>query len=100
MFRRSSSSHKCQDKRQLALRRLSDAVARGERIIAVIRATGTSSDGKGPSVAVPQVAGQVKAIERAWSQARLSPSSADFIEAHATAIMPTTIDAQKRIFIV
>jgi acyl transferase domain-containing protein/acyl-CoA thioesterase FadM len=69
----------------LALRRLSDAVERGERIVAVLRATGTSSDGRGPSVAVPRVEGQIKAMERAWARAGLPAATADFIEAHATA---------------
>lgn len=68
----------------LGLRRLSDAVAAGQKIYGIIRAIGTSSDGKSPSVAVPKRQGQVLAIERAWEQAQLDPGTAQFVEAHAT----------------
>ena len=68
----------------LALRRLSDARARGERVLAVIRSVGTSSDGRGPSVAVPRADGQVLAMERAWARAGLDPANAGYVEAHAT----------------
>jgi acyl transferase domain-containing protein len=39
----------------LVLKRLPDAVAAGDKIWGVIRSVGLSSDGKSPSVNVPQV---------------------------------------------
>ncbi len=69
----------------LALRRHADAVARGEPVLGLIRAVGVSSDGRGPSVALPRAEGQVLAMRRAWAQAGLDPADADLVEAHATA---------------
>lgn len=66
----------------LALMRLSDV--RDEQVLAVIRETGTSSDGKGPSVALPRSEGQALAMRRAWGRAELAPADADYVEAHAT----------------
>jgi len=68
----------------LALRRLPDALARGERVLGVIRGIGTSSDGKSPAVNVPSSDGQELAMRRAWQRAGLDPGTADYVEAHAT----------------
>lgn len=67
----------------LVIKKLSRAVADGDRIRAVIRGLGVASDGKGKSLWAPREEGQVLAVERAY------PDSADiarieYIEAHAT----------------
>jgi acyl transferase domain-containing protein/NAD(P)-dependent dehydrogenase (short-subunit alcohol dehydrogenase family)/acyl-CoA thioesterase FadM len=69
----------------VALKRLPDALAQGDTIRAIIRGTGLSSDGKSPSVAVPQKDGQVLAIRRAYQRTGIPPSSVQYVEAHATA---------------
>ncbi|SDD34331.1 type I polyketide synthase [Actinokineospora iranica] len=68
----------------LALRRLSDAVRDGNRIYAVIRGIGSSSDGRSKSIYAPRAEGQRVAIERAYADAECSPASVELFEAHAT----------------
>ena len=72
----------------VALKRLADARAAGDRVYAVLRGCGTSSDGRGASLLSPSVAGQVLALRRAWTAAELDPAAPDAIgllEAHGTA---------------
>jgi 3-oxoacyl-(acyl-carrier-protein) synthase/NAD(P)-dependent dehydrogenase (short-subunit alcohol dehydrogenase family)/acyl-CoA thioesterase FadM len=69
----------------VALKRLPDALRDNDRIEAVIRACGTSSDGKGASVTEPKKEGQLLAIRRAYSSAQISMDTVQFVEAHATA---------------
>jgi acyl transferase domain-containing protein len=70
------------------LKRLPDAVRDGDRIYAVIRGTGTSSDGRTASLFSPDTRGQVLALRRAWASAGLdpaAPSALGLLEAHGTA---------------
>jgi len=70
------------------LKRLPDAVRDGDRIHAVIRGTGTSSDGRSASLVNPETSGQVVAVRRAWAAAGLDPAAPDslgLLEAHGTA---------------
>jgi malonyl CoA-acyl carrier protein transacylase len=67
------------------MKRLADAERDGDRIYAVIRGIGGSSDGKGKSITAPSPIGQQRAIERAWKNAGLSPVTASLIEGHGTA---------------
>ncbi len=69
----------------LALRRLSDAERDGDRIYAVIKGLGTSSDGRSKSVYAPRSAGQARALRRAYVSAGYGPSSVELVEAHGTA---------------
>ena len=66
------------------LKRLADAERDGDKIYAVIRGMGGSSDGKGKGITAPNPIGQKLAIERAWQIAGLSPSTATMLEAHGT----------------
>ena len=66
------------------LKRLADAERDGDKIYAVIRSVGSSSDGKGKGITAPNPLGQVRAIERAWKMAGVSPASAGLIEGHGT----------------
>jgi acyl transferase domain-containing protein len=69
----------------LALKRLDDALAAGDRVHAVIRGVSWSSDGRSPSVMEPREAGQVLAMARAYEACGIDPASVQFLEAHATA---------------
>ncbi|MDH3270910.1 MAG: SDR family NAD(P)-dependent oxidoreductase [Gemmatimonadota bacterium] len=69
----------------LALRRLEDAERDGDKIYAVIRGVGASSDGKGSSVYAPRPEGQAKALRRAYEKADFSPATVELVEAHGTA---------------
>ena len=69
----------------LALRRLEDAERDGDRIYAVIRGLGTSSDGTGTAVYAPKASGQAHALRRAYDAAGYSPRTVELLEAHGTA---------------
>lgn len=66
------------------LKRLADAERDGDKIYAVLRGIGGSSDGKGKGITAPNPIGQKLAIERAWQNAGLSPSTVSYIEGHGT----------------
>lgn len=72
----------------VVLKRLADAERDGDRIYAVIRGTGVSSDGRAATLMAPRMEGQVLAVERAWRSAGLDPTEPNAIglmEAHGTA---------------
>ncbi len=66
------------------LKRLEDAQKDGNRIYAVIKGVGSSSDGKSQSIYAPSARGQVKALKRAYDEAGIDPSTVELIEAHGT----------------
>ncbi len=66
----------------VVLKRLADARADGDRIYAVVRGHGVSSDGRGLSIYSPSTVGQQLAIQRALDQAGTGPEAIDLIEAH------------------
>ncbi len=68
----------------LVLKRLDDARRDGDRIYAVIRSMGSSSDGRGQAVYAPSATGQVKALRQAYDLAGVSPGSIELVEAHGT----------------
>ena len=68
----------------LALRRLADAERDGDRILAVLRGIGTSSDGRSRSIYAPRPEGQVKALRRAYEAAGYGPETVELVEAHGT----------------
>jgi acyl transferase domain-containing protein len=66
------------------LKRLEDAERDGDKIYAVIRAIGGSSDGKGKGITAPNPLGQQRAIQRAWKNAGIPLSTVGLIEGHGT----------------
>ncbi len=68
----------------LTLKRLDDARRDGDRIYAVIKGIGASSDGKGNAVYAPSAAGQAKCLRRAYESAGVSPDTIELVEAHGT----------------
>ncbi|GDY18753.1 hypothetical protein LBMAG56_00980 [Verrucomicrobiota bacterium] len=68
----------------VVLKRLSDAQRDGDRIYAVIRGLGSSSDGKGAAVYAPVASGQMKALRRTYEQGGVTPDSIEMVEAHGT----------------
>jgi acyl transferase domain-containing protein/NADP-dependent 3-hydroxy acid dehydrogenase YdfG len=69
----------------LGLKRLDAAERDGDRIYAVIRGLGTSSDGKGGAIYAPMAAGQMRALRRAYEAAGYGPDTVELVEAHGTA---------------
>ncbi|WP_050803795.1 type I polyketide synthase [Candidatus Frankia datiscae] len=68
----------------IALKRLADAERDGNRVYAVIRGIGSSSDGRSKSIYAPRAEGQRLALARAYADADCSPASVELFEAHAT----------------
>ncbi|MSN27096.1 MAG: SDR family NAD(P)-dependent oxidoreductase [Geobacter sp.] len=68
----------------VVLKRLADAERDGDKIYAVIRGVGSSSDGKGDAIYAPSAAGQKKALLDAYDRAGVTPESIGLVEAHGT----------------
>jgi acyl transferase domain-containing protein/NAD(P)-dependent dehydrogenase (short-subunit alcohol dehydrogenase family) len=68
----------------LVLKRLADAERAGNRIYAVIKGLGSSSDGKSQSIYSPRSEGQTRALRAAYKNAGLNPATVQLIEAHGT----------------
>ena len=68
----------------LVLKRLPDAERDGDRIYAVIKGIGASSDGRYKSIYAPNSAGQALALKRAYASAGFAPATVGLIEAHGT----------------
>ncbi|MBO1052192.1 MAG: polyketide synthase [Dolichospermum sp. DET73] len=66
------------------LKRHSDAVRDGDKILATICGNGLSNDGKGKHLLSPNPQGQTLAYQRAYSEAKLNPQTIDYLECHAT----------------
>ncbi len=68
----------------LVLKRLKDAERDKDRIYAVIKGLGTSSDGKTSAIYAPDSKGQLKALKEAYKDAQIDPATVELIEAHGT----------------
>ena len=68
----------------LVLKRLDDARRDGDKVYAVVRGIGASSDGKGNAVYAPKAAGQVEALHAAYRDAGVTPDTVEMVEAHGT----------------
>ncbi|MBM4782691.1 MAG: SDR family NAD(P)-dependent oxidoreductase [Archangiaceae bacterium] len=68
----------------VVLKRLSDAERDGDRIYALIRGIGTSSDGRAKSIYAPLSKGQARALDNAYADANVRPRDIQLLEAHGT----------------
>ena len=68
----------------IVLKRLSDAVADGDTIQAVIRAAVVNHDGRSSGLTVPSGPAQQEAIRDALDRSGLRPIDIDYVEAHGT----------------
>ena len=68
----------------VVLKRLADAERDGDKIYAVVRGIGSSSDGKGEAIYTPSASGQQKAILNACANAGVTLDSIGLLEAHGT----------------
>ncbi len=68
----------------VALKRLADAERDGDRVYAVIKGVGASSDGRAKGLTAPLPAGQLRAMRRAYGMAGFGPSTVGLFEAHGT----------------
>ena len=66
------------------LKRLADAERDGDRVYAVIKGVAGASDGKSLGLTAPRKDGQVRALDRAYAAAGVSPAAVGLVEAHGT----------------
>jgi len=68
----------------LVLRRLSDALAGGDRILALVRGTAVNQDGRSGGLTAPNGPAQEAVIRAALEAAGAAPASIGYVEAHGT----------------
>ncbi len=66
------------------LKRRSDAVRDRDRVRATILGTAIAGDGRGTTIFAPNVAGQDRALRRAYAAAGIDPTTVGVFEAHGT----------------
>jgi acyl transferase domain-containing protein/acyl carrier protein len=68
----------------IVLKRLSDALADGDNILALIRGTAVNQDGPSGGLTVPSGPSQEKVIRQALASGKVDPAQISYIEAHGT----------------
>ena len=68
----------------VVLKRLSDAVTHGDRILALIPGSAVNQDGRSGGITVPNATAQREVVRRALDAASLSPADVGYVEAHGT----------------
>lgn len=68
----------------VVLKRLSDALKDGDRILAVLRGSAVNQDGRSVGLTAPNGLAQQALIRQALENAGVSPRSIDYVEAHGT----------------
>lgn len=68
----------------LVLKRLSDAIAKGDQILAVIRGSAVNQDGRSGGFTVPNKMAQQALLKQALQAAKVKPEAINYVEAHGT----------------
>ncbi len=68
----------------VVLKRLSDALRDGDRILAVIRGSAVNQDGKSNGLTAPNSLAQQRVVRQALKNAGVKPEQVGYIEAHGT----------------
>ena len=86
----------------VVLKRLDEAIADGDRILALIRGSAINNDGsRKVGFTAPGVAGQVQVVDEAYGVAGVDPATVSYVEAHATATSigdPIEVTALSQVF--
>jgi acyl transferase domain-containing protein len=68
----------------LVLKRLSDAVANRDNILAIIRGSAVNHDGRSSGLTVPNGSAQQALIRTSLANAKVDPASVNYVEVHGT----------------
>ncbi|HEY4132964.1 MAG TPA: type I polyketide synthase [Gemmatimonadaceae bacterium] len=68
----------------VVLKRLSDAIADGDRVLALIRGTATNQDGRSNGLTAPNGPSQTAVVTDALADSGVSPAAVSYVEAHGT----------------
>jgi len=68
----------------VVLKRLSDAVRDGDRLLAVVRGSAVNQDGRSNGLLAPNPAAQMAVLRAAYSNAGVPPQEVDYVETHGT----------------
>lgn len=85
----------------LVLKRLSDALAGGDRIFALIRGSSVNHDGPSSGLTVPNGPAQQALLRRALANAGIEPAEIGYVEAHGTGTFlgdPIEVNALNAVF--
>lgn len=85
----------------VVLKRKSDALRDNDRIYAVLKSVGVASDGRVLGLLAPRVEGQALAMQRAYDEAKIAPSTIGLVEAHGTGVPmgdETELQSLRRVF--
>lgn len=66
------------------LKRLSDAIRDGDRVLAVVRGSAVNSDGRSNGLMAPNPAAQAAVLRAACADAGVEPAAIDYVESHGT----------------
>jgi len=68
----------------VVLKRLSDAVRDGDRLLAVVRGSAVNQDGRSNGLLAPNPAAQMAVLRAAYAHASVPPHEVDYVETHGT----------------
>ncbi|WP_280466541.1 type I polyketide synthase [Nocardia cyriacigeorgica] len=85
----------------VVLKRLSDALTDGDRVLAVLRGSAMNSDGRSAGLTAPNPVAQQDMLRQALADAQVAPSAIGYIETHGTGTAlgdPVEIEALAEVF--
>jgi phthiocerol/phenolphthiocerol synthesis type-I polyketide synthase D len=68
----------------VVLKRLTDALRDGDRVLAVVRGSAVNQDGRSNGLMAPNPAAQMAVLRAAYASAGVEPRAVDYVEAHGT----------------